>query len=468
MPFIGDHCKNLTSLECKFNVDSLKYDAGHFVQAFTQLNKLKCIKMTMDHNGSDETINLSALINSLPEEINEIHLFNKHLNYLNKYISMSVRRFRNLQKLTSVGFCLDNIILEEIADITTLVHLTIELYDINKKLSLFDKLVNLEYIDLIIMGRVDCVFGLTDEVLNTIFCTCKKLKHLDIPSGLYDVAKIPLEKWINFQNLQYLGICCDIMPDLANTVVEYCKNLKHLRITDYRDDLMNETALKKLTELKNLECLILEENISLSEESIIAISNNCKKLKRLEISECIIVPSIPGVRLSSSTVLDELSKLQCLEHLNLGFAENLKDSTIISIANNCKKLKILDIQGCCAITETSLVNLTNLENLVKLDVSCLDIITDSFLIKLKGLKELNCYYCQKLTNAGIIQFINNNPDLELLDVRYIKNLTSDLAIAADQATQNRTNGIILDIIMDNWSIIKASKSIIKSQWLVIQ
>ncbi|XP_044020590.1 F-box/LRR-repeat protein 2-like [Aphidius gifuensis] len=229
---------------------------------------------------------------------------------------------------------------------------------------------------------------------------------------------------------------------------------------------MNETALKKLTELKNLECLILEEH---NEESIIAISNNCKKLKRLEIHHCIIASSIDGEPLPSSSVFDELSKLQCLEHLNLCYAQNLQDSTITAIANNCKNLKSLDIRGSiCDITETSLVVLTNLENLVKLDVSCLNIITDSFLIKLKGLKELHCYSCKNLTNAGIIKFIKNNPDLERLDVRYINNLTSDLAIAADQATKNRTNGIILSIIIDDLSIIKASKSIIKSQWLVVQ
>ncbi|XP_044001732.1 F-box/LRR-repeat protein 2-like [Aphidius gifuensis] len=486
-------------------------------------------------------------------------------------------------------------------EITTLVYLKIGLYDdhVQRNFSLFNKLINLEYIDLM-MNMMDYkgeeMVNFSTKLLNTIFSTCKNLKHLDITPGPYNVAKIPFEKWINFQNLQHLGISCLLMPDLANTIVKYCKNLKHLRIHNLQRDI-NDTALKKLTELENLESLILDRLIELYEESIIAISNNCKKLKRLEIfgciilssinniencraitetalvgltnlkklqklnvtfldisdsiiielkglkeldcaycqkltdsgiiqfiknnpdleflnvcsidnittdlviaanqatknrtngiilhirisdqsilqaaksiikSQCSIVPSIHTEPLSSPFVLDELSKLQCLEHLNLCYVKNLNDSTITAIANNCKNLKSLDIESCKAITETALVGLTNLKNLQKLNVSYLDTITDSFLIKLKGLKELDCSYCKKLTNSGIIQFIKNNPDLKKIDVYDLDgNITSDMVISADQATKNRTNGIILHIRTSDPAILQASKSIIKSQWLAI-
>ncbi|XP_044001519.1 uncharacterized protein LOC122847732 [Aphidius gifuensis] len=418
MPFVGDHCKNLTTLECKFGDNALIDNADHFVQAFTQLDKLKCIKITVDQKCLDETINLAEIINSLPEEINEIHSFSKPLWNRDHNISISFKKFKNLQKLTIHNFCLDHINFQEIADITTLVHLSIGIFDIHTNLSLFNKLVNLEYIEL----SMDYEYSV-------------------------DLATKRLS----------------IMPDLANTFVEYCKNLKHLKITSNNE--MN-TALKKLTELKNLECLILMGDFSLlTEESIIAISNNCKKLKRLEIDECMINDdeSYP-----CPSALNELSKLQYLEHLHLGTTLDLEDSAIIAIANNCKNLKSLGIRGCMDLTETGLVALTNLENLEKLDVSFLNKITDSFLIKLKGLKELNCSFCQELTNAGINQFIKNNPDLELLDVRCINNLTSDLVIAADCATKNRTNGITLHLTMGNFSGRPFSnKPIIESRWLIV-
>ncbi|XP_044001774.1 uncharacterized protein LOC122848022 [Aphidius gifuensis] len=362
-----------------------------------------CIDITMNIVIAANSANKNRTnVNSLPEEINEIHLFFERRPIRKSNIPMTIQRFRSLQKLTLAGFCLDNIILKEIADITTLVHLNIELSrDIHENFFPFTKLVNLEYI-----------------VLN--------------------MAEIPRKNWINFKNLEYLSICCEIMPDLANTIVEYCKNLSNLRI--HFPQHVNSTALKKLTELKNLECLMLGPG-KLHEESIIAILNNCKKLKRLEFPGCVIVPSINGNSFSSPSVLDEFSKLQCLEHLNLEWAQNLNDSTITAIANNCKNLNSLDVSVCLGLTETALVAITNLENLQKLHVTCLNTITDSFLIKLKGLKELNCHSCLNSTSVGIIQFIKNNPDLELIIVRGIKNITIDMVIAADQATKNRTNDI---------------------------
>ncbi|XP_044010003.1 F-box/LRR-repeat protein 4-like [Aphidius gifuensis] len=266
---------------------------------------------------------------------------------------------------------------------------------------------------------------------------------------------------MNCQKLQYLGIGCDISLELANMIVEYCKNLKNLRIHNHQH--INNTALKKLTELENLECLILLGRFMLEEVSIIAISNNCRKLKCLEIAS----GSIYGDFLSYPSVIDEISKLQYLEHLKLRMGRYLEDSTIIAIADNCKNLKSLDIRRCRAITEKALVALTKLENLQKLDVSMLNI-TDSFISKLKGLKELHCARCKNLTDTGIIQFIKNNPDLGVIDVSRIDNITYNLVIAANQVTKNRTNGIILHIRKNDSAINKASKSIIKCQWLVVE
>ncbi|XP_044001529.1 uncharacterized protein LOC122847744 [Aphidius gifuensis] len=464
MPFVGDHCKNLTILECKFDDNSLINNADHFVQAFTQLDKLKSIKITVIHNYTNKTINLSAIIDSLPEDINEIHLFAEPLSDRKQNISMTLQRFKNLRKLTSVGLCLDQMNFQEIEDMTTLVHLDIGLYDIYERFFLFNKLFNLEYIDLT-MGIDYDANNLSTEVLETIFHTCDNLKHLDLPRGLYDLDEISHDNWINFQNLEYLGIYCDIMPDLANTIVENCRNLKHLKIKS--QNTIN-TALENFTELENLESIILDGVTELYEESIIAISNDCKKLKRLEIPYCYILPSIDGDSFSSQSVLDELSKLRYLEHLSFHTALELEDSTIIAIANNCKNLKSLNIKGCRGLTKTALDALTNLKNLQILDVGILHTVTDSFLIKLKGFKRIYCDECDNLTDAGIIQFIKNNPDLEMISIFYIGRITDHLIIGADQATKNRTNGIILHITECSESLIEASKSIITSQWLVVE
>ncbi|XP_044001407.1 receptor like protein 21-like [Aphidius gifuensis] len=467
MPFVGDHCKNLTTLECKFDDNVLIDNADHFVQAFTQLDKLKCIKILLNYTTEKKVINLFEIINSLPEEINEIHIFNEcWFDYGNQEVLFTLKKFKNLQKLTSRSLYLDELTLQEIAEATTLAHLDIELHEKHVEFPLLDKLVNLEYIQIGIEGenedKKDCT-----NVLNTFFCKCKNLKHLDIPNDFYNLAKIPLAKWKNLKNLEYLSLSChDVSPDLVDTIVKYCKNLKHLCISSL-PDIIEAYVVKKLTELENLEILeIIYE--SLDEEEIIAISNNCKKLKRLKLDGCTVISTdIDDDGLSSPSVFNELSKLQYLEHLSLEDAENIDDNTIIAIANNCKNLKSLDISGNSDdISETALVALTKLENLEILSVSSRNI-SDSFIIRLKGLKEFNCGHCRNLTDTGIIQFIKNNPDLEDIHAVGIDNITIDLVIGADQATKNRTNGIILRLRISNKSIIEASKSIIKSQWLVV-
>ncbi|XP_044001409.1 uncharacterized protein LOC122847662 [Aphidius gifuensis] len=465
MPFVGDHCKNLTTLECEFNDNFLINNADHFVQAFTQLNKLKCIEMLLNHTTEIQVINLFQIINSLPEEIHEIHILNRCWWPDNtRAVFFTLKKFKNLQKLTWIGYYVDEFLLQEIAEATTLVHLKIQLYAITTEFPLFDKLVNLEYIQIEIGGR-NLFKEVSTKALDTIFCKCKNLKHLDIASD-FDLAKIPLEKWKNLKNLEYLTLSCEeVLPDLADTIVKYCKNLKHLSIISLCD-IIETNVVKKFTKLKNLKSLeICHER--LSEEEIIAISNNCKKLKRLELVGIEVSTGIDNDdELYSTSVLKELSKLQYLEHLSLGNTDGIEDNTIIAIANNCKNLKSLNIQGYNKITETALFALTKLKNLEILKVGYYNI-SDSFIIRLKGLKVFDCNDCKELTDTGIIQFIKNNPDLEKLSVQGIKNITIDLVIGADQATKHRTNGIILHIRISNKSIIEASKSIIKSQWLVV-
>ncbi|XP_044001450.1 uncharacterized protein LOC122847698 [Aphidius gifuensis] len=469
MPFVANHCKNLTTLECKFDDTFLRYNANHFVQAFTQLDKLKCIKMLLNHKTKNETMNLFEIINSLPEEIDEIHIPNKRWWNGKRAVLFTLKKFKNLQKLTLHSLCLDELILQEIAEATTLVHLNIELYCKHIDFPLFDKLVNLEYIQIEIQ-REDRETKDPTKVLDTIFCKCKNLKHLDIPYYFYDLAKIPLAKWKNLRNLEYLTLSChEVSPDLADTIVKYCKNLKHLFMNPRFPDI-KANVVEKFTKLENLESLEINDR-SLGEEAIIAISNNCKKLKRLELGDCAVLTGIDNDasprELSSPSVLNELSKLHYLEHLSLSDTETIEDNTIITIANNCKNLKYLDI---CShddhdITETAFVALEKLENLEILRVGSRNI-SDSYISRLKGLKVFFCAYSWNLTDTGIIQLIKNNPDLEEICAFGIENFTIDLVVAADQATKNRTNGIILHIEIDDLSIIEASKSLIKSQWLV--
>ncbi|XP_044006886.1 SCF E3 ubiquitin ligase complex F-box protein grrA-like [Aphidius gifuensis] len=401
------------------------------------------------------------MINSLSEEIDEIHLIFPHFRSNPKNnIFFTLKKFKRLQSLTLIGCNVDNIF-REISEKTTLVYLDIKLFELYQSLFMFKQLVNLEHLNITVEHDI-VEENFDTNVLINIFSTCKKLKYLDLPFGLYDVTKIPIKHWKNLENLEHLSIYNAMTDKLQTTITKYCKNLIYLH-----SNLEPGENIGKLTELKNLECLILLSSVQPSGDSIIAISNNCKKLKRLDISSSTFIGSIYGKPLSSPSVFNELSKLQYLEHLELSRIQNLRDNSIIAIAKNCKNLNYLGIGICPFITETGLDALTSLKNLHELNVSQL-YITDNFIIKLKGFKKLYCAGCCKLFDTGIIQLIKNNPDLEHLDISWAFGCTTDLVIRADQETKKRTNGIILYIKICRPDLIEAFKLMNKSQWLVIE
>ncbi|XP_044005671.1 F-box/LRR-repeat protein 2-like [Aphidius gifuensis] len=255
------------------------------------------------------------------------------------------------------------------------------------------------------------------------------------------LEKILLRCGVYLKELALSRVCnSSIFP----IVGEHCKNLTRLEF------VFDETS-KKLTK-----------------EEIIAISKNCKKLKHLEIPCCKVTSTDREERLSCPFFLDDLSKLQYLEYLDLSCIKILQDSTIIMIADKCEHLKYLNIEGPNKLTDIGFNALTSLENLQELTIDGNMTITNNFVKKFKGLRVLNCRGCPNLTDANIIQVIKNCPDLEQLDLSFSDNITLDAIIAADLATKNRINEIVLHIHISNWTLYEASKSKIESQWLLVE
>ncbi|XP_044006076.1 F-box/LRR-repeat protein 2-like [Aphidius gifuensis] len=245
-------------------------------------------------------------------------------------------------------------------------------------------------------------------------------------------------------------------------MLKYCKQLKHLTIKCATAD-----AIEKLTNLESLECLKFHTGNKISKETIIAISNNCKKLKHLEIPNFqLVLQSVDDDPHTVSRVLDDLSNLEHLEYLNFADCELLQGSTVIAIADKCKYLKYLNVRGHNNLTKLSYDALTKLENLQELTVGCSLAVTNDFVKKLKGLKVFNCDRCLRLTDDGIIQLIKNCPDLERLSLFHVMSITLNTIIAADLETKNRNNGIVLCIRISDAELYEAAGRIITSQWLM--
>ncbi|XP_044003957.1 uncharacterized protein LOC122849330 [Aphidius gifuensis] len=436
MPIIAKHCKNLTTLEFVIYIYKEERYTDRFRKAFKQLKQLKAIKIHIyGYNFKFQ------MLNSLPKDINEIHLFfipyvsqeslgldpkecslviSSYLFYSVKVSRFSLKKFTNLQKLTMHSCTINNII-QEISQKTTLVYLDLQECKTTKKIFTFNQLSNLEHLNIKGVSFEDSPWQNIPNPISGIFNTCKKLKHLKAPDFDVDLAEIKMENWANLQNLAYLNIRWQASDAIIKNIIKYCNNLEFINIDD--------------------------------KEVMVAILDNCKKLKHLVIHE--------NDRVETS-IFNDLSKVQYIENLNLAHSGKLKNSAIIAIAKNCKLLKCLNIQNC-SITPTGYIALTSLENLKELNIESNKNVKEDFIVKLRGIKSLNCSKCKKLTDAGVIQFIKNNPDLEFLDISDIPKVTIDTIIAAEEVSKNRTNDTFLSIkTYDHY----LSRACIESQWLV--
>ncbi|XP_044005433.1 uncharacterized protein LOC122850341 [Aphidius gifuensis] len=454
MPVIAKYCKNLTALEFEM-IEFKIYDTDDCSKAFKELKQLKVVNIHI----SGETFQFQML-NSLPKDINEIHLFlelntafNQQLglshfpNYAVSPSRFSLRKFTNLRSLT-IRTCDITGIIQEILKKTTLVYLDLQKCKTTKEIFTFNQLSNLEHLNIKDVSFMDSQRQNIPNPLRGIFNTCKNLKHLDAPDFDVDLAEIKMENGGNLRNLVYLNIRWQASDAIIKKIIKYCNNLEFIKI-----DELNSESIIKLTKLENLNYLKFAKTNNINNEVMVAVLNNCKKLKHL------VLPQDNEVEAS---LFDDLSNMQYIENLNLAFSSKLGDSSIIAIAKNCKLLKCLNIGGC-VITSSAYIALTSLKNLKELNVERNNNVEDNFIVKLRGIKSLNCSVCHKLTDAGVIQFMKNNPDLEFLDIRFNPQITMNTIISAEKASKNRTNDTFLSIKTVEPDFRRVCR---RSQWLI--
>ena len=120
-----------------------------------------------------------------------------------------------------------------------------------------------------------------------------------------------------------------------------------------------------------------------------------------------------------------------LMDLNLDGCIKITDDAIIEIAKNCKKIQILSLHNCYKLTDLSIKEITtNCLDLISLNVSFCSKITDisldyisSSCNKLTHLLLPNCY---KITDKGLIHVANNsNSKISVLNVSNIRNITDN-------------------------------------------
>lgn len=107
------------------------------------------------------------------------------------------------------------------------------------------------------------------------------------------------------------------------------------------------------------------------------------------------------------------------------------------------------------------MNITTLSKLEVLWINGMTGITDGPLIHLsERLKVLRCAGC-KVTDAGLTTILNRSQNIELLELSFCNNITDEIVNYAIELTKQRTNNVILNLIIEltgrkEWEIEKIS------------
>jgi hypothetical protein len=212
-----------------------------------------------------------------------------------------------------------------------------------------------------------------------------------------------------------------------NEISKNCyANLKILDLWNC-SSVTDDGLIPLLMHCKQLEDIDLTGN-KITDESLLAISNNCLNIKILTLSHNYLI--------ADKGVIAIAEKLTKLEYINLAGVKNITDLSLIEISKNCKKLKTFKLGNSKAfkgnITYVEMQAIAeNLSNLVNIDLSGSPQLTNSSLIeiskKCQNLKMINLFDCRKIADKSIIEIVHNCLKLENINIGDMHRIT-DLSL----------------------------------------
>ncbi|KAF7996609.1 hypothetical protein HCN44_002255 [Aphidius gifuensis] len=200
--------------------------------------------------------------------------------------------------------------------------------------------------------------------------------------------------WIKkFNNLQALTLHYQATHDNDILKILNYKTLLHLSLSK---GTFTNYSLITLSNFINLEYLDLSYMCYVYDDVVFNIANNCCKLKYLNLKKCVLVTGIS---------INKLAKLIDLEHLIVEKL-NLYENCIYNIANNCKNLKSLNISDSKYVQKSDIMKIGELKFLEHLELCNLSSVDDD----------------------GLINIIHNSCNLRYLDIKKCYNLTKNALV----------------------------------------
>ncbi|KAF7997476.1 hypothetical protein HCN44_006047 [Aphidius gifuensis] len=463
----------------------------------------------------------TQVLNTLPEGVDEITLS----TFPVCPFDCNLEKFHGLRILNLENYSLNKNTMQEIAKKTTIVKLSLDSCHIeNEDAALISDPINLETLHL----SGSCV---SEECVIRTVKNCKTIRTLKTLKKFHGLRILHLEKCllkkntmqeiaqkttivklsldscrienedaalisnpINLETLHLRGSC--VSEECVIRTVKNCKTIKSLMVdcdlslfafgqisqlntlkclnvhhVDNLSVIRILSSLKNLTELhmnycksisnvvlqdigrlRGLECLVLSHsygNNNVDDDVIISISNNCNKLKRFELSNC---------KDATASALRQLAKLKNLEVLSLEMVKNFDDDVFIDIVSECKNLNSLKIDTCFKLTDIGLKNIAKLENLETLHLVMIGNthISDAILNGVYKLKSLFSVAAVGFTVEGLKMLFKNCSNLQDFASSCGPINDDEVLSCAVEETCRRTNNTLLTINIKDSKILEQS------------
>ena len=150
------------------------------------------------------------------------------------------------------------------------------------------------------------------------------------------------------------------------------------------------------------------------------IANNCRQLKKIDISKCENITSITNLtrncqeltyikargcyQLNDDSMKDIANNCYELEHIDVAYCPDITDAGVVSVVDNCPNLTAINISGCGKITDRAIIAIAEL---------CPDItsisLADCFQVSDAAVKKLSDQ-CKKLKFIYLRGCCNMSPE----------------------------------------------------------
>ena len=194
---------------------------------------------------------------------------------------------------------------------------------------------------------VDCRL-LTDATLKAIAGNCHQLKRIKLSSDLMTDEGLKMLVSANHDLRVIEFFHCERVSDATlRAIGENCHTLQ--QITFKAMHRITDQGMKALVSSNHdLEDISISNCGRLTDETLITIAQHCHKLKKLKLSSDRMTDEGPVALVSANHDLEEIDIRNC---------DVLTDATLIAIVDNCPKLKELACIGLTNITLSAINNI---------------------------------------------------------------------------------------------------------------